>query len=101
MTTSQHTMTQQNAQQSLSRLNSAWQISDDGKALVRRYSFKSFAKTMLFVNLLAAVADKHNHHPDAAFGWGYCHVTFTTHDADGLTELDFSCAELLDSMANH
>jgi len=38
------------------------------------------------------------HHPDIAFGWGYCQVTLTTHDVDGLTDNDFSWAAKLDKL---
>ncbi len=43
---------------------------------------------MSYVNRLAAVANRHDHHPDLKVGYNYCEVLFTTHDADGLTELD-------------
>ena len=35
-------------------------------------------------NLAAWLGNKQGHHPDIAFGWGYCTVTFTTHEAGGL-----------------
>ena len=86
------------AQQLLTELNPDWQLSADGLKLERKYKFKNFAKTMYFVNILAWLADKEGHHPDASFGYNYCHVTFTTHAAKGLTENDFVCAAKLDQM---
>ena len=47
---------------------------------------------MAFVNALAWIANQENHHPDFKVGYNYCHVLFTTHAADGLTENDFICA---------
>jgi len=32
------------------------------------------------------------HHPDIAFGWGYCRVVFYTHKIKGLHENDFIMA---------
>ncbi len=69
-----------------------WRISEDGKALLREFSFKGFYRTMAFVNALAWIANQENHHPDFKVGYNYCHVLFTTHAADGLTENDFICA---------
>jgi len=86
------------AEQYLSQLDSDWGLSADGLSLERRFTFKNFAKTMYFVNTLAWLADREGHHPDAGFGYNYCHVTFTTHAAKGLTENDFVCAAKLDQL---
>ena len=69
-----------------------WALADDGKAIVRRFRFPEFEATMRFVNALADVARKHDHHPDMKVGYNYCEVLFTTHDAGGLTSLDAACA---------
>jgi pterin-4a-carbinolamine dehydratase len=68
-----------------------WALSADGKSLSRRFKFADFEATMSYVNRLAAVANRHDHHPDLKVGYNYCEVLFTTHDADGLTELDATC----------
>lgn len=68
-----------------------WTLSADGKSLSRRFKFADFEATMSYVNRLAAVANRHDHHPDLKVGYNYCEVLFTTHDADGLTELDATC----------
>ncbi len=77
-----------------------WQLSENGKAIHRRFEFKGFYKTMAFINAMAWIANKEAHHPDFEAGYNYCLVTFTTHAIDGLSENDFICAakvnELLD-----
>jgi 4a-hydroxytetrahydrobiopterin dehydratase len=73
-------------------------LSDDGRAITRRFDFKGFAKAVEMANLAAWLGNRHNHHPDVAFGWGYCQVSFTTHDAGGLTDADFACAAHLDAL---
>lgn len=65
-----------------------WALAPDGKAITRRFRFKDFEATMDFVNRLAAIAARKDHHPDLKVGYGYCEVLFTTHDAGGLTVLD-------------
>lgn len=69
-----------------------WSVSDDGKAISRRFEFKDFYRTMAFVNALAWVANREDHHPDFCAGYNYCEVTFTTHAVGGLSENDFICA---------
>ena len=75
-----------------------WALTPDGSAITRRFRFKGFARAVEMANLAAWLGNKRNHHPDIAFGWGYCQVSFTTHDAGGLTEADFDCAAHLDAL---
>jgi 4a-hydroxytetrahydrobiopterin dehydratase len=69
-----------------------WEVSSDHKSLQKRFSFKSFYKTMAFVNAIAWIAHTENHHPDMEVGFNYCLVKYTTHAVDGLTKNDFICA---------
>ena len=75
-----------------------WTLSEDGRTIRRRWTFKGFAKPVELANLAAWHGNKQGHHPDVAFGWGYCEVAYTTHEAGGLTENDFICAARLDAL---
>lgn len=75
-----------------------WTLSSDGRAITRRFDFKGFAKAVEMANLAAWLGNRHGHHPDIAFGWGYCQVSFSTHDAGGLTDADFACAAHLNAL---
>ncbi|MFD1880303.1 4a-hydroxytetrahydrobiopterin dehydratase [Paracoccus pacificus] len=75
-----------------------WLLSEDATAISRRFESKGFAKAVQMANLAAWVGDKNGHHPDICFGWGYCTVTFTTHEAKGLSRNDFICAAKLDQI---
>lgn len=85
-------------QPNLDKLNNDWTLSDDGKAIARRFVFKGFAKAVYLSNLCVWLADEENHHPDIAFGWGYCTVSLTTHDTDSLSEQDINWAIKLDAI---
>ncbi|MEW7007626.1 4a-hydroxytetrahydrobiopterin dehydratase [Lentilitoribacter sp. EG35] len=78
-------------------LDSNWVIDEQAKTLMRKFTFKGFAKATYMANLAAFISDKEGHHADIAFGWGYCQVTFTSHEAGGLTGNDFICAAKLDA----
>ncbi|TRW99233.1 4a-hydroxytetrahydrobiopterin dehydratase [Paracoccus sp. M683] len=75
-----------------------WVLSDDGTTIRRRFAFKGFLKSVEMANLAAWLGNKQGHHPDISFGWGYCEVAFTTHEAGGLTRNDFICAAKLDTL---
>lgn len=74
-----------------------WSLTDDGKAITKRWEFKGFLKAQAVATLAAAIADRQGHHPDIRFGWGYAEIDFTTHAAGGLTENDFICAARIDA----
>lgn len=75
-----------------------WSFAPDGKGITRRFDFKGFARAVEMANLAAWLGNRLNHHPDVCFGWGYCRVTFTTHEAGGLTDADFAAAARLDEL---
>ncbi len=75
-----------------------WSLRDDGKAILRRFEFRDFYRTMAFVNALAWVANREDHHPDFKAGYNYCEVLFTTHAVGGLSENDFICAAKVNAL---
>jgi len=77
---------------------SDWELTNDGNSISRRYQFKDFHQTMAFVNALAWVAHREDHHPDFTTGYNYCEVTYTTHAVNGLSENDFICAARLNAL---
>jgi 4a-hydroxytetrahydrobiopterin dehydratase len=73
-----------------------WKLIDG--ALEKTYPFGDFHETMAFVNALAWVAHREDHHPDLALSYGSCTVRFNTHDVDGISASDFFCAAAVDAL---
>ena len=67
----------------------------DGNAIEREFGFKNYYETLAFVNALAWVAHREDHHPDIQVGYKTCRVRYTTHSVGGLSENDFICAAKL------
>jgi len=61
-----------------------------GDMLVRTWQFPSFRRAMEFVNLVAALLDKSDHHPDLIVQYRTVRIEMSTHDVGGLTERDFA-----------
>ena len=68
-----------------------------GKEIVKTFKFKDFHETMKFVNAVAKIANKENHHPDMEVGYNRCVVHYSTHDVGGLSDSDFLCAAKVDA----
>ena len=67
-----------------------------GKEIVKTFELKDFVHAMGFVNSVALLAEKANHHPDIDIRWNRVTLTLSTHSAGGLTEKDFMLAHEID-----
>lgn len=74
-----------------------WQQSE--QTLTRTFKFKNFVEAIAFVDQLVEPAEAAAHHPDLTISYNKVTVSLTTHDAGGLTELDFSLAQTISELA--
>jgi 4a-hydroxytetrahydrobiopterin dehydratase len=79
--------------------HAAWTRGTDPDALVRSYSLPDFAAALALAVRIGMAAEKRDHHPDLVVGWGKLRVTWTTHDAGGITDLDLALAAASDAAA--
>ncbi len=70
----------------------------EGAELKRSFKFKNFVEAVEFVNQLVEPAESLAHHPDLEVVYGRVDVSLTTHDAGGLTNLDFALAEKISQL---
>ena len=66
--------------------------------LVKLYPFGNYHQTMAFVNALAWVSHREDHHPDLEVGYNKVRVVYWTHAVGGLSENDFICAAKCDAL---
>jgi 4a-hydroxytetrahydrobiopterin dehydratase len=64
--------------------------------ITRTYAFKDHHQTMAFVNAVAWISHREDHHPELTVGYNKCRVEYKTHAIDGLSENDFICAAKID-----
>lgn len=72
--------------------------SREGTAITKRYRFRDFAEAVAFVNAVAVVAERANHHPDIALH-DYKDVTLRlwTHHDGGITSHDLALAAAIEA----
>ncbi len=76
-----------------------WSLSVDGDKLARSFRFSDFVAAFGFMSQAALVAERMNHHPEWSNVYNRVDVELTTHDAAGLTRLDFELAAAMSSIA--
>ena len=82
--------------ESLLALLPGWALA--GGAIERRFDFADFHETMAFVNALAWIAHREDHHPELLVGYNRCTVRFNTHSVGGISINDFICAARVDGL---
>lgn len=69
-----------------------WELAEAGMAITRTFRFADYYRTLAFVNALAWIAHREDHHPDLGVHYDRVVVRYSTHDVGGLSENDFICA---------
>lgn len=79
-----------------------WTLSGDGAAVAIEKTFhrSDFLETMAFVNAVAYIAHRRNHHPELQVSFNRCCVRWNTHDVQGISMTDFDCAAEVDALIN-
>lgn len=76
-----------------------WAPAEDGKAIEKTFTFRTFNEAFGFMSRAALVAEKMDHHPEWFNVYGTVKVRLTSHDAGGLTARDEQLATAMDEIA--
>jgi 4a-hydroxytetrahydrobiopterin dehydratase len=73
-----------------------WELA--GGEIRKTYAFKNYYETMAFVNAVAWLAHRADHHPDMEVGYNKCTVRYSTHSVGGLSASDFASAAKVEEL---
>ena len=75
-----------------------WELSEDGKFINKKYSFKNFKEALVFVNKVGEIAESEGHHPDIHLtDYKQVAIGLSTHAISGLSQNDFILAAKIDA----
>lgn len=86
-----HRLDAEQLQTQLARLP-GWELDPAGAVLQRRFQFADYYRTLAFVNALAHIAHRQDHHPDLSVHYDRVIVQWSTHDVGGISANDIICA---------
>ena len=69
-----------------------------GDRLAKTFRFADYYETIAFVNAVAWLAHREDHHPDLSVHFNRVVVNYSTHDAGGITLNDCICAAKVDAL---
>ena len=81
----------------LEDLGPGWELVQNHH-LTKLFGFEDFITGLAFVNRVAEIAERANHHPDVFLGWGRVRLDIWTHSVDGLCKGDFVLADQCDGV---
>ena len=70
----------------------------NGQQIEKCFRFRNHHETMAFVNAVAWISHREDHHPELTVGYADCRVSYRTHAIGGLSENDFICAAKVDGL---
>ena len=73
-----------------------WEVS--GNEIRKVYEMKNFIDSIGFVNKVAILAEKADHHPDILIKYSKVSISLSTHSEGGITEKDFNLASQVDEI---
>ena len=79
-------------------LDNEWELKD-GK-LVKSFQFSSFMNAIYFVNKVAKVAEKLDHHPIITINWKTVRLSLKSFDVDAITKRDIALAKEINDTQN-
>jgi 4a-hydroxytetrahydrobiopterin dehydratase len=80
-------------------LQNDWALDSTRDAIGKTYVFKNFIEAFGFMTRAALWAEKWNHHPEWSNVYKTVNVSLTTHDVDGLSDLNIKLAKKMDALA--
>lgn len=75
-----------------------WDFAREGDAMRKVFKFADFSEAWGFMNRVALIAEKSDHHPEWFNVYNIVDITLTTHDAGGLSQRDLAMAKAIEAL---
>lgn len=75
-----------------------WVLDREAVSIQRSWKFIDFRTAMNFIQKVAEIAERHDHHPEFLATYTNVQIRLSTHDVNGLTEKDIALAVEIDQL---
>jgi 4a-hydroxytetrahydrobiopterin dehydratase len=89
-------MSSEEIKRALEELDSGWELKDE--KIIKSFQFPSFMNAIEFVNDVANIAEKMNHHPIITINWRTVKFSLKSFDVDAITERDIELAKQIEKL---
>jgi 4a-hydroxytetrahydrobiopterin dehydratase len=84
-------LSKEEIEENIAELDRGWEVKD-GK-VVKAFQFSSFMNAIGFVNEIAKVAERLDHHPIITINWKTVKLSLKSFDVDAITRRDIALAK--------
>jgi 4a-hydroxytetrahydrobiopterin dehydratase len=70
----------------------------ENNRITKTFRFANYYETLAFVNAVAFIAHRQDHHPDLSVHYNRVVASYSTHDASGVTLNDCICAAKVEAL---
>jgi len=91
-----HMLSNDEIESKIADLDNGWELKD-GK-IVKSFQFSSFMDAIEFVNEIARIAERLDHHPIITINWKTVKLSLKSFDVDAITKRDISLAEEIEKV---
>ena len=88
----------QNEKEFHQRELNSWEFT--GKTINKTFLFKDFIEAFSYITKMALYCEKVNHHPSIQNTYNKVIIKLTTHDLNGISNLDINLAKKIDELFN-
>ena len=89
-------LSKEEIEENISELDRGWEVKD-GK-VVKAFQFSSFMNAIGFVNEIAKVAERLDHHPIITINWKTVKLSLKSFDVDAITRRDIALAKEIEKL---
>jgi len=75
-----------------------WSVDERSGGIRKTFAFPDYFHAMAFVNAVASIAHREDHHPEMEVSYNRVAVHYSTHDVGGLSLNDFICAAKVEDL---
>jgi 4a-hydroxytetrahydrobiopterin dehydratase len=77
-------------------IENKWKIENENKLAYKLFKFKDFKAAFSWMNSIAIIAEKNDHHPEWKNVYNKVEVILTTHEIGSLSKKDLDLARAMD-----
>jgi 4a-hydroxytetrahydrobiopterin dehydratase len=89
-----HMSSNEQIKRAIEELGRGWELKED--KIIKSFQFPSFMNAIEFVNDVAKIAEKLNHHPIITINWKTVKFSLKSFDVDAITERDINLAKQIE-----
>lgn len=84
-------LSREEIESNIAKIGNGWELKDD--KIIKSFQFPTFMKSIEFVNMVASIAERLDHHPIITINWRTVKLSLKSFDVNDITTRDITLAK--------